>query len=271
MPEIPTPKDDGLYIPTVGEWSRDKHYYLSRYIHAFTTSMKKKKWTGLHYIDLFGGAGIERLQTSKELDWGSPLIAAYAPHSFDKLHLCEKRTREYSALKSRIGKTRPDSQVLCGDANQKIHEIVREIPQGTLSLAFLDPYGLHLHFDTVKVLSQLRADLIIYFPDHLDALRNWESNYLDDPDSNLDRWMGPSCDWRATLNNAPPRPSRGNPARTLCWADQITRIHAFRISTNIRQRPSTLHLDFLFTFTVCYGIMGTDLPDRTQWTTNTQI
>ena len=83
MPEIPTPKDDGLYIPTVGEWSRDKHYFLARYIDAFTTSMKKKNWSGLHYIDLFAGAGIERLQTSKELDWGSPLIAAYTPHTFD--------------------------------------------------------------------------------------------------------------------------------------------------------------------------------------------
>lgn len=203
MPEIPAPKDDGLYIPTVGEWSRDKHYFFMRYMDAFTTSMKDKKWSGLHYIDLFAGAGIERLQTSKELDWGSPLIAAYTPYPFDKLHLCEKSKRKYSALKSRVDKIRPDSQVLYGDANHKIHDVVKETPQRTLSLAFLDPYGLHLHFDTVKALSQLRTDLIIYFPDHLDALRNWESNYLDDPNSNLDRWMGSGCDWRVVLNNAP--------------------------------------------------------------------
>jgi len=203
MPEIPTPKDDGLYIPTVGEWSRDKHYFLMRYIDAFTTSMKKKKWSGLHYIDLFAGAGIERLQTSEELDWGSPLIAAYARPPFDRLHLCEKTRRKYSALNSRVAKISPNFQVLHGDANQKINEILKEIPAGTLSLAFLDPYGLHLHFETVKVLSQLRVDLIVYFPDHLDALRNWEINYLDDPNSNLDRWMGPACDWRAALNNAP--------------------------------------------------------------------
>ena len=203
MPEIPTPKDDGLYIPTVGEWSRDKHYYLWRYIHAFTTSMKDKKWSSLHYIDLFAGAGIERLQTSKELDWGSPLIAAYAQHPFDRLHLCEKSTRKYSALKSRIGKIRPDSQLLCGDANQKIHESIKEIPQRALSLAFLDPYGLHLNFHTLQILSEIRSDVIVFFPDHLDALRNWERNYLDDPNSNIDRWMGPGCDWRAALSNAP--------------------------------------------------------------------
>jgi len=204
MPEIPTPKEDGLYIPTVGEWSHDKHYYLSRYIRAFTTSMKGKEWSGLHYIDLFAGAGIERLQTSRQLDWGSPLVAAYAPHPFDKLHLCEKSTRKYSALKQRITIIRPDSQLLCGDANKKIQEIIKEIPQGTLSLAFLDPYGLHLHFPTLQVLSEIRTDLIVFFPDHLDALRNWEKNYAEDPNSNLDRCLGPNCDWRSSIKETPP-------------------------------------------------------------------
>lgn len=203
MPEIPTPKDDGLYIPTVGEWSSDKHYFLMRYIDAFTTSMKKKKWSGLHYIDLFAGAGIERLQTSKELDWGSPLIAAYARPSFDRLHLCEKKECRYAALKSRTTKIRPDSQLLQGDANKKVHDVVKEIPKGSLSLTFLDPFGLHLHFDTLTIVSELRSDLIIFFPDRLDALRNWEKNYLEDPNSNLDRWMGPHCDWRTALYSAP--------------------------------------------------------------------
>ncbi len=31
MPELAQPVDDGHYIPTVGQWSSDKHYYLSRY------------------------------------------------------------------------------------------------------------------------------------------------------------------------------------------------------------------------------------------------
>ena len=203
MFNLPSPKVDGLYIPIVGEWSRDKHYFLMRYIDAFTTSMKNKKWQGLHYIDLFAGAGIEQLETSQKLDWGSPMIAAKAPHPFDRLHLCEKNKRTYNALKSRVNNIKPDSQVLYGDANKKIHEIVKEIPQGTLSLAFLDPYGLHLGYETLSVLSNIRADLIIFFPDHLDALRNWEHNYLDNQDSNLDRCLGPGTNWRFLLNEAP--------------------------------------------------------------------
>ena len=203
MFELPTPQDDGLFIPTVGEWSRDKHYFLMRYIDAFVTAMKDKPWAGLHYIDIFAGAGIERLKDSKELDWGSALIAAKAPHSFDKLHLCEKNKQAYDALNTRISKIKPDSQVLHGDANEKIQEILEDIPDRTLSLAFLDPYGLHLDFDTLRALAKRRADLIIFFPDHLDALRNWEGSYLDKPDSNLDRYLGKGSDWRSIINKTP--------------------------------------------------------------------
>ncbi|MHC4146780.1 MAG: three-Cys-motif partner protein TcmP [Planctomycetota bacterium] len=219
MFELPPPKDDDLYVPTVGEWSHNKHWFLMRYIDAFSTSMKKKKWHGLHYIDLFAGAGIEKLETSQKLDWGSPLIAAQAPHPFDRLHLCEKNKRKYSALTSRMSAIRPDSQLLYGDANKKIPEIVREIPQRTLSLAFLDPYGLHLDYETLNVLSSVRADLIIFFPDHLDALRNWEQYYLNNANSNLDRCLGPGADWRSLLNEAPVQ-RRAEVLRNL-YVDQL--------------------------------------------------
>ena len=177
-----------VLIPTVGEWSRDKHYYLKRYIDAFTTSMKGDKWESLHYIDLFAGAGIERMENSNELDWGSPMIAAQAP--FTKLHLCERQNDKYDTLKKRIIQIRPDSQILKGDSNQNIHDIINEIPPRSLSLAFLDPYGLHLDFQTLVIISKRRADLIIFFPDYLDVIRNWVKYYYENQDSNLDRFLG---------------------------------------------------------------------------------
>jgi len=202
MYQLDPPEDDGLYVASVKEHSRDKHWFLGRYIDAFTTSMKDK-WGGLHYIDLFAGVGIERLNESGIIEWGSPLIAAQAPHPFTCLHLCEKNKRKHEALAHRTSRLRPDVQVLHGDANRKVVEIVSEIPPGTLSLAFLDPYGLHLDFETLRSLSDIRADLIIFFPDHLDALRNWERHYLNDPDSNLDRCLGSGADWRSILDSTP--------------------------------------------------------------------
>jgi three-Cys-motif partner protein len=80
---------------------------------------------------------------------------------------------------------------------------VDEIPQGALSLAFLDPDGLHLAFDTLRKLARIRTDLITLFPDHMDALRNWERHYLNDPASNLDKCLGTGADRRSILDSKP--------------------------------------------------------------------
>ena len=164
--------------------------------------MRMKGWSGLHYIDLFASAGIERIENGP-LDWGSPLIAAQAPYKFSRVHCCELSKKPFEALSVRIVRfPQPQPpQVLRGDANLKVGEIVQVIPKGTLSLAFLDPHGLHLHFATVKQLAVLDVDLIIFFPDHLDALRNWEI-YHENLISNLDRVLG--APWRDDFLNAPP-------------------------------------------------------------------
>lgn len=203
MLKLPPPENDGLLVPDVGEWSSDKHYFLLRYVDAFTTAMKDKPWEGLHYIDLFAGSGIERLRTSGKLEWGSPLIAAQAQHHFGSLHLCELNKTKYEALKTRVDRIRPGSEVLHGDGNEKVRAIVEGIPDRALSLAFLDPYGLHLDYETLVCLSRKRVDMIIFFPDHIDALRNWKNLYFDDPDSNLDRVLGPGADWRSIRDGFP--------------------------------------------------------------------
>lgn len=203
MHQLSVPQDDGLIIPKVGQWSKDKHYFLYRYIDAFTTSMKGKKWEGFHYIDLFAGAGIERLEDSGILEWGSPLIAAQAPYPFTRLHLCEQEKEKYDALQTRITNIRTDSQILCGDANEKVFSIFKEIPPKTLSLAFLDPFGLHLDYQTLQELARRRVDFIIFFPDHLDVLRNWESYYFNNLTSNLDCCLGKGADWRSIIDKTP--------------------------------------------------------------------
>ena len=116
----PEPVDDGLVIPDVGPWSRDKHHFLGRYIDAFTTAMRCH-WGQLHYIDLFSGAGMERVR-SGGLEWGSPLLAATTKHRFAQLHLCELDQEKASALKERIRRyPQPrEPQIFCEDANEHV-------------------------------------------------------------------------------------------------------------------------------------------------------
>jgi three-Cys-motif partner protein len=222
MFELPPPEDDGLCAPEVGEWSRDKHHFLRRYLDAFTESMKGKQWSSLHYIDLFAGAGLERLRDSGELEWGSPLIAAQVPHPFARLHLCELNREKYEALSQRLTRfSLPHPpQVLFGDANIRVGEVVAAIPQGSLSVAFLDPYGLHCHFSTLKALAEKRVDLIVFFPDHLDAMRNWKF-YEAQPNSNMDQVLGPGVDWLSNVLKAPKSK----------WAERLRGLYEKQIRT----------------------------------------
>lgn len=220
MFELEPPEDDGLYIEEVGAWSADKHHFLRRYIDAFTTAMKSKPWHGLHYVDLFAGAGIERLKGGR-LDWGSPLIAAQSPNKFACLHLCERKQRSFDALRVRVGRLEQpeEPQLLRGNANDVVHDVVALLPPRALTLAFLDPWGLHLHFETLRSLSQRRVDLIIFFPDHMDALRNWKI-YRGKTDSNLDQVVGTAA-WYDAIKSHP----RDQ------WADALTRFYIDQIRT----------------------------------------
>lgn len=194
---LPSPEDDNLLVRNVGSWSADKHHFLERYLYAFTTSMQSK-WGSLHYIDLFAGPGVERVRNGG-LNWGSPLIAAQMPRQFDALHLCDIDAPACDALRQRLTRfpqPRPP-QVIEGDANSAVADVLQEIPLNSLSVAFLDPTGLHLHFETLRHLSQRRVDLIVYFPDYLDALRNIDI-YVPDQASNLDKTLGTSA-WRSLL------------------------------------------------------------------------
>ena len=133
------------------------------------------------------------------------MIAAMAEPQFDGLHFCDIDKRNCDALRARLANSSCEGRatVLCGDANECVGAVVRTIPSRTLSIAFLDPYGLHLAYETLRVLVDRRADLIVFFPDRLDILRNWETYYFNNPDSNLDRTFGPGVDWRGIRDRTP--------------------------------------------------------------------
>ena len=202
VPRIPLgePQDDGLVIHEVGPWSRDKHHFLRRYVDAFTTAMgKKKQWSGLHFIDLFAGAGIEKLKGAG-LDWGSPLIAATTRFPFSQLHACELDDENVRALQLRLNKFVQPSPpfVYAGDANVVVGELMARVPRTSLNLAFVDPYKLaNLRFSTLSTLAERRTDIIVFFPDYTDALRNLDI-YKGDPTSPLSQYLG-TTDWEPAI------------------------------------------------------------------------
>jgi three-Cys-motif partner protein len=181
---------DGLPVRCVGLWAKDKYFYLRRYFEIFTSAMKDR-WK-LYYIDLFAGCGKCRIRENGEEIDGSALVSLSAKYPFKKYIMVELDSEAVNALKKRVEKTPYKDQVkiIPGDCNEKINEIIAEIPERSVSLAVVDPTGLHIKFETLQKLTEdLRIDLIITFPEGMDINRNL-SKFIKQSHSILDDYIG---------------------------------------------------------------------------------
>ena len=150
-------QDDGLPTRDSGYWAKTKLYNWNRYIDITTSAMVgHARWpAGLVYVDLFAGPGVCFIRTTKERMPGSPIIAAHAPKPFRKILLCEKDEETARACESRMSASPAKDiyQMFVGDCNDQVSAIVKEIPKGALTLAFVDPTGLHAEIATIKKLA----------------------------------------------------------------------------------------------------------------------
>ena len=157
----PTIASDGLPARESGAWVLDKKFYVERYLRIFTKGVSKK-WGGkLAYVDLFSGPGKNVIRdTGEEVD-GSPLLALkcdFARYVFvdapEVLATLRARLRNHPKF-GRIS-------FVEGDCNVVIDEILKLLPADHLTLAFIDPTGLHIRFDTIRRLVHNRkVDLLM--------------------------------------------------------------------------------------------------------------
>src|SRR5262245_30743441 len=123
------PKDDGFIIPNVGGWAETKYRLFALYDTLFSSGMRRK-WGKRVYIDLYAGAGINRIRVTQRLAYGSPLLALLVDHPFDKYIFCEKIQENIDALRVRTKMLSADAEVefIPGDCNERVNDIVAAIP-----------------------------------------------------------------------------------------------------------------------------------------------
>ena len=206
-------QDDGLLTPRVGPWVSTKHQKLAYYSSMFSTGMKKRWQCGV-YLELFSGAGKSRTGAPPAIVPGSPLLALDVKDPYDKYIFCEQDPASMAALRSRIERSFPDSDVACilGDANVNTDQILGAVPTFSrgyrgLTFCFADPYKLsQLRFATLKRLADaLYIDFLVLIPTYMDANRN-ERRYTEEDCSIVDDYLG-SRDWRNRWRNASQRPA----------------------------------------------------------------
>lgn len=182
---------DGLPARLSGPWIRRKHYYLRRYLDIFTRAMQRKWSSSLTYIDLFAGPGRCFIDSIRNGTEGSPLIALAYP--FSKYIFIEENSVNLDALAKRCGNSpkSPRISFISGDCN----DVVSSIQPAGLSVAFADPTGLDLHFETIRKLTEGRkVDLLLNIQFGIDLKRNFVPYRKDR--SPLDQFLGGSVDWR---------------------------------------------------------------------------
>lgn len=193
-------KDDGLFYHEVGEWSIEKHRIIGFYAHLFA-SATKNKWPRIVYVDAFSGPGRAKVKETNKFIVTSPIRALKIDKPFDHYIFCDIDKKAINSLEKRIelefaDKIKPS--FLTGDFNERYPEIVSELSArpGTLTLCFLDPYDIGLHFNTVRELSKsVKVDFLILFALGMDANRNLVKYYLPETSTKVERFLD-DPDWR---------------------------------------------------------------------------
>lgn len=205
LPPLETTDDQLPLRPCKGLWTYDKLYYLNAYIDRFIVSMRKKKWRAMHYIDLFAGPGKNLLPDGRIIA-GSPLLALSQKHPFGRYFFSDLDPANVNVLKQRCtlqNAQYPRITFRVGDANEVVKQVVKDISQidepktdkwRSLNLAFLDPEGLELHWETVEALASRRTDMIIYYS-QMGITREAPREIQQQPLSMIDLFFG-DTGWR---------------------------------------------------------------------------
>lgn len=199
------PIEDGLPMRQSGVWAKAKLDYVNRYIAVFETSMRQK-WERRNYIDIFAGPGKNQVRDTNEVLLGSPLLALTTQHPFTGYYFIDKDSSNTAALEARAMASGLGDQVKIrtGDSNNLVDWIVGDLskaPSQALNLAFLDPEGLELHWQTVARLASVwKMDLIINYP-RSGLTRNMEQYSKADEDTPVDRFFG-GREWRDVLRES---------------------------------------------------------------------
>lgn len=205
LPPLETTDDNLLLRKHGGLWTYDKLYYLNAYLDRFIVSMRNKNWRSLNYIDLFAGPGKNQLPDERVV-LGSPMLALSQKQSFDRYFFSDLDNANIEALKIRCSgfpSEYPKITFEVGDANQVVERVVNTIlaidkpisdKWPSLNLAFLDPEGLELHWETVERLASRRTDMIIYYP-QMGITREAPLEIQQSPLTKIDLFFG-DTGWR---------------------------------------------------------------------------
>ncbi len=183
-------KKGTLRFDEINYWSEIKIEIIRKYAAAFSTIISAQAAKGSRlrhvYIDGFSGAGEHVSKSTGEMVPGSPVAVLSVKPPFTEYHLIDLDERKTDHLRAVIGE-RPDVFIYTEDCNDVLtSQILPNVryEQFRRGLCLLDPYGLHLDWEVVRMAGETKAvEIFLNFP-VADMNRNvfWTNPEDVDPD-----------------------------------------------------------------------------------------
>jgi len=201
---------------TVGPWAAQKLDALEDYLRYYNTALKKQNFKRI-YIDAFAGSPISRLrdkdaisdpgtfldeaedsEAQQQFILGSPFRALHIPNGFHHHYFFDLDKSRAQTL-SQLCKEAKNVTVRVGDCNPLIQKLTEVLSNPSVrGVAFLDPYGAHLDWETIRALAATGTmEVIVNFPVAMaiNRLITKSGNIPDNWSDQLNRCFGTE-EWR---------------------------------------------------------------------------
>lgn len=155
----------GLRLDEIGYWSEIKLEIVRKYAVAYSQILATQRPIRGHvYIDGFAGAGSHLSRTSGQIVEGSPAIALRTTPPFTELHFVDLDGSRVDELR-RLTASDERAVVHRGDCNDVL---LREVfprcryEDFRRALCLLDPYGLNIDWQVLKVAGDMKSVELFY-------------------------------------------------------------------------------------------------------------
>lgn len=192
-----------------GNWTEKKLNIFTSYLNAYLIALQKMKFKKI-YIDAFAGTGEIETSNGTQRLVGSAKRALASEKKFDHYYFIEADSQKAKKLQEMINsefpKMRPMVTVFCGDANEKLEDIISSIDwKYNRGLLFLDPYATQVNWSTLECIAQTKSiDVWYLFP--FSALERMlpKNGKYDRWENCIDRLLGDSG-WREEFYKKDPQ------------------------------------------------------------------
>jgi three-Cys-motif partner protein len=171
-----------------GNWTEAKMEIIVSYTKAYLTIMNKQSWAKTLYFDGFAGSGLIDYGEEGEIKKGTALriLDICEPKPFNQYYLVElnddyKKELEKNIVANYVGRNivvGKNVHIVKEDCNKKLIAMAQFLRENKSYrvLAFIDPYGMAVNWNSIESLKGLGVDLWILVPTGLGVNRLLKNN-----------------------------------------------------------------------------------------------